>query len=158
MKVDNGTGPAVRPYTLTNKDGESVTGTVVIVRKKINRRDTRKKRKQTKPPKIQDKYVAFLTNIDVHKPAQLLKYIPKKYRDRWVIETGYRSLKQVRAKTKSPKTSARLFLFYFSLLLTIFWLICRATQMPYWWPALPTPLTDYADCIYIHAYESHKPP
>lgn len=157
-EVDRGTGPAVRPYTMTNKKCESVTGTLVIVRKKVNRRDKRKKRKQNKPLEIQDKYVAFLTNIDVYKPTELLKYIPKEYRARWIIETGYRSLEEISARTKSPKTSARLFLFYFSLLLTIFWLICQITQMPYWGPTPVMPLTDYVDCIYICAKEGRSPP
>lgn len=59
------------------------------------------------------KYVAFITNIRVDNSRDLLRHIPKAYRKRWGIEVGYHVLEWARAKTKSPRTAARLFLVFF---------------------------------------------
>ena len=114
-EYDAGTGGAIREYEMTNKKGEKVTATLVICRK-----DNPGKITQTS-----DKYIAFLTNLPTDNPEWLIKYIPKTYRYRWGIETGYRVIKQIRAKTMSPYWSARLFLFFFSLVYANFWLIYR---------------------------------
>ena len=80
---------AVRPYVMKAKDGGTPTPTMVIVPKKI--KPCSKKCgtcKRCKPVLIQDKYVAFLTNIPVDRPKKLLKHIPKKYRARWGHRDG----------------------------------------------------------------------
>ena len=69
------------------------------------------KRNPPKNAKTADRYVAFITNIRVNNAWDLLRYIPKTYRKRWGIETGYRILKQ--ARIKSPRMAARLFLMFF---------------------------------------------
>ena len=141
---------AVRPYTMKAKDGRTATPTMVIVPKKI--KPCSKKCgtcKRCKPVLMKDKYVAFLTNIPVDRPKKLLKHIPKAYRARWGIETGYRSVESIRAKTKSPKTAARLFLFYFTLVVVNMWWYCKAVQTPYWGPVPQMPLRDYVDCLWL---------
>ena len=76
-------GKAVREYTITAKDGATATATMVIVPKKIKPcRAKCGECERRKPVLVQDKYVAFLTIIAVDGPAELLKYIPKKYRAR----------------------------------------------------------------------------
>ena len=144
-------GKAVREYAITSKDGTTVTPTMVIVPKKIKPcRAECGECKRCKPVLVKDKYVAFLTNIVVDDPAELLKYIPKKYRARWGIETGYGSMESIRARTKSPSTSARLFLFYFTVVVVNLWLYCKAVQTPYWGPSPVMPLADYVDCLWLH--------
>ena len=144
-------GKAVREYAITSKDGTTVTPTMVIVPKKLKPcRAECGECKRCKPVLVKDKYVAFLTNIVVDDPAELLKYIPKKYRARWGIETGYGSMESIRARTKSPSTSARLFLFYFTVVVVNLWLYCKAVQTPYWGPSPVMPLADYVDCLWLH--------
>ena len=109
-------GKAVREYAITAKDGMTVTPTMVIVPKKLKPcRAECGECKRCKPVLVEDEYVAFLTNIAVDCPEKLLKSIPKKYRVWWGIETGYGSVESIRAKTKSLSTSARLFLFYLTV-------------------------------------------
>ena len=67
-----------------------------------------------KDAKIHDRYIAFATNLPRHRIHCTVKSLPEEYRDRWSIETGYRQIEQVRAKTRSRSFSLRLFLFYFS--------------------------------------------
>lgn len=49
------------------------------------------------------------------KAMAALHRIPSEYKKRWAIETGYRTVNETRARTKSNSLSARLFLFYFTL-------------------------------------------
>ena len=144
-------GKAVREYTITAKDGTTVTPTMVIVPKKLKPcRAKCGECEKCRPVLMKDKYVAFFTNIAVDCPEDLLKSIPKKYRARWGIETGYGSVESIRAKTKSPSTAARLFLFYFTVVVVNFWLYCKAMQTPYWGPSPVMPLVDYVDCLWLH--------
>ena len=144
------TGKAVREYATTAKDGTTVAPTMGIVPKKPRPcRAGCGECKRRKPVLVQDKYVAFLTNAVVDGPAELLKCIPKKYRARRGIETGYGSVESVRAKAKSPGTSARLFLLYYTVVVNL-WLYCKAAQAPYWGPSPVMPLVDYVDCLWLH--------
>lgn len=148
-EVDAGTGEPIREYTMTNKAGESSTSTLVICLKKNPR----------KTGDVKDKYIAFLTNIQVDNPRKLLTYIPKVYRQRWGIETGYRIIKQVRAKTKSPRASARLFLFHISLVYTNVWLLYRGMRVDDH-TELKTniPMDDHADALWLYVTSSSRPP
>ena len=144
-------GKAVREYTITAKDGVTATPTMVIVPKKLKPcRAKCGECERCKPVLMKDKYVAFFTNIRVDSPAELLTYVPKKYRARWGIETGYRSVESIRAKTQSPSTSARLFLFYFTVVVANMWLYCKAMQTPYWGPVPVMTLLGYVDCLWLH--------
>ena len=60
-------------------------------------------------------YLVFATNMPVRKAWKELHKIPKEYKKRWAIETGYRTVNETRARTKSNSLSARLFLFYFTM-------------------------------------------
>ena len=147
-EVDKGTGEAVREYTMTGKDGRTATFTLVVCRKK----------KAGKKGRIRDKYIAFATNIVVKSAKNLLRYIPNMYRDRWGIETGFRSLKDVRAKTKSPRTAARLFLMIFSLVFVNFWVLFKIWSDETRFRAeLCTVLSDYADILWLYVEGRYKP-
>ena len=73
---------------------------------------------------------------------------------RWGIETGYRSVEFIRARTQSPSTSARLFLFYFTVVVANMWLYCKAAQTPYWGPVPVMTLLGYMDCLWLHIVRS----
>ena len=155
-KVDP--GKTVREYAITAKDCTTVTPTMAIVPKKIKPcRAKCGECKRCKPVLMKDKYVAFPTNVTVDSPKKLLKHVPKKYRARWGIETGYRSMESIRVKTKSPNTSARLFLFYFTAVVVNLWLYCKAVQTPYWGPSPVMPLIDYVDCLWLHVTRGGPP-
>ena len=140
-------GKAVREYAIKAKDGRTATANMIIVPKKLKPcRAKCGKCKECKPVLMKDRYVAFLTNITVDRPKMLLKYVPKKYRSRWGIETGYRSIESVRARTKSHSMEARLFPFHFTLVVVNFWLYCKAVWTPYWDPVPEMPLGDCLDC------------
>ena len=154
-EVDSGTGAAVRPYTMTNRNGESATATRVIVPKTRRRGG---KGGKGRPVRIQDRYVAFLTNVGPDSAKKLLRYIPKTYRVRWGIETGYRVLEGARGKTKSPRIAARLFLFFLSLAFDNFWSLCREEHTIWCGRAAPMPMHDYADGLMMHIGGRDRPP
>ena len=83
------------------------------------------KKNPPKNAKIAERYIAFVINIRVDNPRDLLKHIPRTYRQQRGIETRYCVLKQTRARTKSPRMVARLFLMFFSLTHVNFWLLYR---------------------------------
>ena len=146
-RVDAG-GDPIREYTMTNKDGRQSTSTLVVCPKK-------------NPPKnarTADRYVAFITNMRVDNPRDLLVHIPKTYRKRWGIETGYRILKQARARTKSPRTAARLFLMFFSLAYVNFWLLYRRALIMCAGPHAELPMADYSDILWMHVTAYGRPP
>lgn len=145
-EVDAGTGPAVLPYTMTSRNGQSVTAALVIVPKARKR------------GRIRDRYVAFLTNIELDCPKKLLRHMPKTYRVRWGIETGYRVLEGARARTKSPKMAARLFFFFLSLAFYNFWSLCRQEQAVWAGKAMPMPMYDYADALWMYVAGEDRPP
>ena len=60
-------------------------------------------------------YLVFATNMSMRKARHAIDKIPSEHKKRWAIETGYRSVNKLRARTKSNSLSARLFLFYFTL-------------------------------------------
>ena len=71
-------------------------------------------------------------------------------------ETGYRVIKQARAKTMSPYWSARLFLFFFSLVYVNFWLIRRKMLVDGIWEAFT--MVDYCDELWVYIVFIRKPP
>ena len=108
----SGARKAVQQYTVRGKGAEA-TITLVIVPKEGA--------KDTDPPK--DRYLVFATNFSVRKARAMLAGIPKEYRRRWGIETGYRVAKQVRPFTSSRNPSVRLMLFCFTMILYNLWVI-----------------------------------
>ena len=113
--------------------------------------------KSAKNAKTADRYVAFITNIRVDNPRDLLRRIPKTYRKRWGIETGYRILKQARARTKSPRMAARLFLMFFSLACVNFWLLYCRVLINDAGPHAELPMADYSDILWMHVTASGRP-
>ena len=146
-EVDAG-GEPVREYTMSNREGRQSTSTLVVCPKK----------NPPKNAKTADRYVAFITNVRVDNPKDLLSHIPKTYRKRWGIETGYRVLKQARAKTKSPRTAARLFLMFFSLAYVNFWLLYRRALIVDAGPHAELPMADYSDILWMYVTARGKPP
>ena len=116
------------------------------------------KRNPPKNARTADRYVAFITNIRVDNPRDLLRRIPKTYRKRWGIETGYRILKQARARTKSPRMVARLFLMFFSLAYVNFWLLYRRALIGNGGPHAKLPMADYSDILWMHVTTGGRPP
>lgn len=141
-EYDKGKSPAIQSYTMKNKSNQTVTTNIVICKKDV----------PCKTDDISDKYIAFMTNIKVAKPKDLLKRIPEEYRMRWFIEIGYRSVKEVRAKTKSPKFPTRHFLFFFSLAFTNFWRLARVIIEAK--PGGTIVLIDFADMIWCRMLKS----
>lgn len=68
-------------------------------------------------------YLAFATNLPAKKAEAALHRIPPEYKKRWAIETGYRTVNETRARTKSNSAAARPFLLYFSLAALNVWAI-----------------------------------
>ena len=73
------------------------------------------KRFKTTDGKREAVYLVFATNMPLDDAADMLASIPTEYKKRWAIETGYRTVNETRARTKSNSVSMRLFLFYFTL-------------------------------------------
>jgi putative transposase len=71
----------------------------------IERLKGRSKRK--KELSLHDLYFAFATNLPIS-VAESVSYIPQEYRRRWGIETGYRVMGMVKAKTTSKNYVLRL--------------------------------------------------
>ena len=107
-----GTGKAITQYTMTGESG-SVTVTLVIVPKKDAKQDA----------PVKDRYLAFITNAHHTRARTLLDTIPKEYRKRWGIETGYRCAKQIRPFTCSRNPCIRIVHFYFTMILYNVWML-----------------------------------
>lgn len=103
----SGKRKAVSRYTVNAKKGSKgrpYEYTLIIV-----------KRFKIKGGRRRAVYLTFATNMSVKKAWAALHRIPSEYKKRWAIETGYRTVNETRARTKSNSLSARLFLFYFSM-------------------------------------------
>jgi len=73
---------------------------------------------------------AFATNLEVsEKEANLSIRLFGLYSKRWGIETSYRVLKDLRAKTTSKNYKIRLFYFLFSIMLYNMWILVDAVLM-----------------------------
>ena len=59
----------------------------------------------------------------------LMETLPEVYRRRWIIETGFRVIKDILGKTCSNALHVRLFLFHFALLLYNLWLLAKHADM-----------------------------
>lgn len=70
------------------------------------------KRFEIKDGRRQAVYLVFATNRSMRKAMATLSQIPSEYKKRWAIETGYRTVKETRARTKSNSLSARILFFY----------------------------------------------
>lgn len=104
------------------------------------------KRKAEQLPKkkklaVSDLYFGFATNLPRSLAIKLPLFIPKEYRRRWGIETGYRVQDNALAKTTSTNYKLRLLYQLVSVLLYNVWhfanfLLCRALKKPFDKPLL----------------------
>ena len=147
QEYHDGKAEPVREYTMTNKYGRSATATLVIVHKK----------NPGKSGEMSDLYVGFVTNIKVGDPKELIRLIPKEYRLRWGIETGYRKLEEARARTNSPRYSARLLLLFFTIVLLNFWLLYQDMYADIV-AKEDLVLFDFVDGLSLYIYETDRPP
>ena len=138
----------MREYAMGNRAGRRSTSTLVVCPKK----------NPPKNAKAADRYVAFITNIVVDNPGDLIRLIPGMYRKRWGIETRYRILKQVRAKTKSPRAAARLLLMFFSLAYANFWLLYRRMLINGGAGTGELPIADCSDLLWMLITDRSRPP
>ena len=100
-------------YTMKNAAGREVTFTLVIVKgydKEGN-----------------EKHLTFARNLPFTSTDEMPSFIPKTYRQRWCIETGYRVMKRIMARTCSNSLAMRLLLFYLPVLLYNLWRIVKAS-------------------------------
>ena len=91
--------------------------------------------KRKKQLSLQDLYFGFATNLP-RSVAESLSYIPEEYRRRWGIETGYRVMGMVKAKTTSKNYVLRLTYRLAAVFVYNVWqygnfLLCRALKQPF---------------------------
>ena len=108
---------AVSKYTMTSRDGKKVTFTLVIVRKNEGEDGTDSK-------DLTMHYMVFAISGE-KRIRMAIESIPEEYRQRWVIETGYRVIEESSGRTTSTKPSYRLFLFFIGLVNANLWIIAR---------------------------------
>jgi IS4 transposase len=73
------------------------------------------------------RYIPFATNIPRGKILWNISRLPKDYRLRWGIESGYVGIEQFRARTTSRNHSLRLLYFFYAMILYNAWLLANLT-------------------------------
>jgi hypothetical protein len=71
------------------------------------------------------KFIPFATNISLGDILWNIGKLPKDYRHRWGIESGYVGVEEFRARTTSRNHSLRLLCFYYALILYDAWLLAN---------------------------------
>ena len=115
------------------------------------------KKNPGKSDEMSHMYVGFITNIGVGDPGELIRRIPKEYRLQWGIETGYRKLEEARARTNSPRYSARPLLLFFTIVLLNFWLLYQDMYADMV-AKEDLVLFDFVDGLSLYIYETDGPP
>ena len=105
----------VSTFSIRNKHGEQAEFKLIIVEKSSWKESD----------EIVDRCVAFATNISDLTDKELVEVLPKNYRERWMIETGFRMIKENLGRTCSKYVQVRRFLFYFSMLLYSMWMLTK---------------------------------
>jgi len=106
----------ISDYTLKPSEGEGASFTLVIFPK------ARCAPGETDPCK---RFIPFATNIPVGDTLWNVSRLPKDYRARWGIESGYVGVGEFRARTTSRNHSIRLLYFYYALILYNAWLVAN---------------------------------
>ena len=73
------------------------------------------------------KFIPFATNMPRKRIIWNVRRLPKDYRMRWGIESGYSGVEQLRARTTSRNHSLRLLYLYYALILYNAWLLANLT-------------------------------
>lgn len=132
----NGTGGAIVRHTVkSGKDSEEVM--LLIHRRKD----------ADKYQDIHDKYIVLAFSGNYESAEDIIADIPEEYRRRWAIETGYRNIGNMRAKTRSMAPGVRMFLFMFSATMANFWAISN-------WIVSPTKTGAIAPAITISLFNN----
>ena len=132
----------------TAKDGRTAMSTTAMSPRRSSRAMKCGEYEKCKPVLMKDKYAAVLTNVRADSPKNLLKYVRRSTAPGGT-EAGYRCVESVRDKAKNPKTTARMFLFYFTQVAVNMRSYCKAVRTPHWEMVPPMPLRDYMDCLWL---------
>ena len=120
IEYHEGRRTQVSEYTMVNKEGRSVAFTLLMVKK-----SKKGGRKKDGDDDVTSQYVVFATNRRIRSVRATIDSIPKEYRTRWEIETGFRVIKGAMGWTCSNSPTVRLLLFYIPLLMYNMWRITR---------------------------------
>ena len=106
----NGTGKQVFSHKIKSAQGQERIKLLIVKRKDADKHE-----------EISDKYIVLAYRGCRRHIEDIITDIPEEYRSRWGIETGYRNIGYMRAKTRSMIPGVRWFLFMFSAALANFW-------------------------------------
>ena len=81
--------------------------------------------RRTLKAEVLTRQLTFATNMKITSKSKLIKTIPETYRKRWIIETGYRVIKNTTPKTTNNALQLRLLLIFFGMLLYGLWAMAR---------------------------------
>ena len=113
---------AVSSLYITNADGVSVKYTIIITERKKKKKKRKKSDSGEKSDDVhtrpEEEFIGFATNMPIQ-DAEL-------YSKRWGIETGYRMIEEMRARTRSNKTVSRIFCFLYSVVMFNAWVMINA--------------------------------
>ncbi len=109
-------GSCVSDFTITNRKGKTASFNLVIVPSAMHGQEGKT---------VVEQYVAFATNLPFSNALHEIDTASPDYRKRWGIETGYRQIEQIRAKTISRNQDIRLLVFFVSVFVYNMWAIER---------------------------------
>jgi hypothetical protein len=115
IEYSQGRRKRVSRYEMGPKESR-VTFTLVILPK------AGASKEETDPLK---KFIPFATNMSWKKIFWNVRRLPRDYRMRWGIESGYIGIEQFRARTTSRNHSLRLLYFFYSMVLYNAWLVAN---------------------------------
>ena len=110
----NGTGKQTFSYTIKSTQGHERIRLLIVKRKDADEHE-----------EITDKYIVLAYRGCRRRIEDIIADIPEEYRSRWGIETGFRNIGFMRAKTRSMIPGVRWFLFMFSAALANFWMFAN---------------------------------
>ena len=110
----DGIGKQTVQYTVKSKNGSEMIKLLIVKRKDA---DSHKE--------ITDKYVVLAYRSVRRNVNDVIADIPEEYRKRWGIETGYRNIGFMRAKTRSTIPGVRQLLFLFSAAVANLWTLAN---------------------------------
>jgi putative transposase len=128
----NSTAACVVRFTL-GEDEKSARFNLAIY--PVSKERLKNRNRKKKALSLHDLYFAFATNLP-KSVAESVSYIPQEYRRRWGIETGYRVMGMVKAKTTSKNYVLRLTYRLAAVFMYNVWqygnfLLCRAFKQPF---------------------------
>ena len=95
-----------------------IFSSVAIAERKKRRKKSGKENSDEEDLPPEEKFIGFATNMQL-KDSEL-------YSKRWGIETGYRMIEEMRARTRSTKTVSRIFCFLYSVVMFNAWVMINA--------------------------------